>query len=628
MVRGDGDQRVRNLLGRPRPDPGATENGTVTAEQSGTRPGLREVFAQPDYRRLWAARTVSQWGDTINFVALALLIYDLTGSGLGVTGVVVAEVLPVLLLAPVAGPLVDRRPRVRVMVGSDLFRVALMIVLAFWHDAPAGVYAIAFAMSVGAVFFNPAAGSVLPALVRKDALVAANSGIWTAAVLSQIVLAPLAGLLVTQLGYGPAFIINAVSYGLSALVLRGLRVAGPVPQVKRRRLLAEAREGVAVLLREPLLRALAVGQLLAALSAGATSALLVVLAEEHLGVTGRGYGLLIGAIGIGAALGPLVMLRLIRNPARPVFVFGPFGLRGLVDLVLATVTAVPVAAASLVAYGVGTSTGAVTFNSMLQAEAPEHVRGRVFASMDVLWQGGRLISLGLGGVLADLYGIQVVYYLGGACCSPPPRPDSWPFAATRLRSPTAPGGLTERRIVEEIGPNQQTIHTELDQAATTLRLLVAAASAGDLRRRTQSTLWTNQQMLFHMVFGYMIVLRLLPLVRFFGRRPARYSRAFSAVLNASTRPFHVINYLGSCGGAVVFHGPRLTRLCDHTLVALHCHLDRETDEALSRTMHFPVGWDPYFRDTMTLLDVYHYGTQHFDFHAHQLTLNGPAHGSN
>jgi len=387
----------------------------VTTEQSQQpRPGLRDVFAQADYRRLWAARTVSQWGDTFNFVALALLIYDLTGSGLGVTGVVVAEILPVLLLAPVAGALVDRWPRVRVMIGSDLFRLALMVVLVVWHDAPSVVYAIAFAMSVGAVFFNPAAGSVLPGLVRKDALVAANSGIWTAAVLSQIVLAPVAGLLVSGVGYGPAFAFNAASYGVSAVVLRRLRVAGQVQPVQRRYLLTEASEGITVLLRTRLLRALAIGQLLAALSAGATSALLVVLAEEHLEVTGRGYGLLIGAIGVGAALGPLVMLRLIRDPARPVFVFGPFGLRGVVDLVLASVTAVPLAAASLVAYGVGTSTGAVTFNSMLQAESADNIRGRVLATMDVLWQGGRLISLGVGGALADLYGIQVVYYLGGA----------------------------------------------------------------------------------------------------------------------------------------------------------------------------------------------------------------------
>lgn len=372
------------------------------------------MFAGSGYRRLWSARTVSQWGDTFNFVALALLIYDLTGSGLGVSGVVVAEILPVLLIAPFAGPLVDRWPRVPVMVGSDLFRSVLAVVLAVWHDAPVGVYTVAFGMSVGAVFFNPAASSVLPALVKKDALVAANSGIWTAAVLSQIVLAPLAGLLVVSLGYGPAFAINAVSYASSAVLLRGLLVPGRPEKVQRRRLLAEAREGVAVLVHHRLLRALAVGQFLAALSAGATSALLVVLAKEHLGVSGRGYGLLLGGIGIGAALVPLVLLRLIRNPARPLFVFGPYGLRGVVDLALASVASVPFAAGALALYGVGTSTGAVTFNSMLQAETPEHVRGRVFASMDVLWQGGRLLSLAVGGALADLYGIEAVYYLGGA----------------------------------------------------------------------------------------------------------------------------------------------------------------------------------------------------------------------
>ena len=102
--------------------------------------------------------------------------------------------------------------------------------------------------------------------------------------------------------------------------LRGLRVPAAPEHLGRRRLFADAREGVRVLVQHRLLRALATGQLLAALSAGATSALLVVLAEDHLGATGSQYGLLIGAIGIGAALGPLALLRLIRQPRRPVFV--------------------------------------------------------------------------------------------------------------------------------------------------------------------------------------------------------------------------------------------------------------------------------------------------------------------
>jgi hypothetical protein len=117
-----------------------------------------------------------------------------------------------------------------------------------------------------------------------------------------------------------------------------------------------------------------------------------------------------------------------------------------------------------------------------------------------------------------------------------------------------------------------------------------------------------------MAFGYMVVLRLLPLVRFFGRLPNRFSKVFSGVLHAGTPPFYLVNYLGSCGDALVFHGPRLVRLFDRVVASLHRHMDKETEESLRRTVHFPVGWDPFFTDRMSLADVYRYGTQHFDYH--------------
>ena len=389
-----------------------TKDGRGVADDE-RRPGMRAVLAQPDFRRLWAARTVSQWGDIFSFVALAILIYRLTGSGLGVAGVVVAEIVPVLLIAPIAGVVVDRLPRIQVMVAADVLRAALAGVLVVWHDDPLVIYAVAFGLSVGAAFFNPAANSVLPSVVADREIVAANSAVWTAAVLSQIVLAPLAGGLVALVGPGWAFGVNAVSFLVSALALRGLRLVAPPREVGRRRLLAEAREGVAMVGRDRLLRALAIGQLLAALSAGATSALLVVLAAEHLRAPADAYGLLVGAIGVGAALGPTLLLRLIPDPRRPLYVFGPYVLRGVVDLVLASVRSLPVAAAALAVYGVGTSTGAVTFNSLLQSHVTDRTRGRVFALMDLLWQSGRLASLGVGGLLADTVGIRAVYYLGG-----------------------------------------------------------------------------------------------------------------------------------------------------------------------------------------------------------------------
>jgi hypothetical protein len=71
-----------------------------------------------------------------------------------------------------------------------------------------------------------------------------------------------------------------------------------------------------------------------------------------------------------------------------------------------------VALASLIWYGIGTSTGAVTFNSLPQAHTPEHARGRVFAAFDLLWQLGRLASVGLGGLHADTAGIRAVYIAG------------------------------------------------------------------------------------------------------------------------------------------------------------------------------------------------------------------------
>ena len=379
-----------------------------------SRPGMRAVLAQPQFRRLWAARTVSQWGDVLSFVALAILVYRLTGSGLGVAGVVVAEVLPVLLVAPLAGAVVDRLPRVAVMVASDLGRAALAAVLAVRHDSPLVVYAVAFGLSTGAVFFNPAANSVLPSLVRDDEVVAANSATWTAAVLSQVLLAPLSGVLVGAVGPGWAFGVNAASFVASAVLLRGLRPPGPAPDVARRRLVAEARDGVVAVARDRLLRALAVAQLLAALSAGATSALLVVLAADHLRTAPDRYGWLVGAIGVGAALGPTVLLRLIPDPRRPVFVFGPYLVRGVVDVVLASVRSLPLAAGALSVYGMATSTGAVTFTSLLQSHVTDRTRGRVFALMDLLWQVGRLFSLGIGGVLADAVGVRAVYYLGAA----------------------------------------------------------------------------------------------------------------------------------------------------------------------------------------------------------------------
>ena len=166
--------------------------------------------------------------------------------------------------------------------------------------------------------------------------------------------------------------------------------------------------------------------------------------------------------------------------------------------------------------------------------------------------------------------------------------------------------------------NRVDIQQELRQAQTDSHQLVAGATPQNLDRRSDGTRWTNRQLLWHMVFGYLIVRTLLPLVHLLGR--LSWSRRFAATLNAAHRPFHLINYAGTAGGGLLLTPRRMAAVMDATIGALDRRLARETHTSLALTMHFPTRWDPYFRDAMTVLDVYHYGTQHYDHHRRQLTL--------
>ena len=186
--------------------------------------------------------------------------------------------------------------------------------------------------------------------------------------------------------------MNALSYVISAMLLRGVAAAARPASLHVRGWTA-VREGIAVGRGSPLLRRLAIVQVLASMSAGATSGLLVVLAVERLDVGPSGFGALLACIGAGAALGPLLLRRFVRAGDKR-WLFGPYALRGAVDLALATVRSPIAAGGALGLYGVGTSTGMISYQSTLQTTVPAEVRGRAFALYDVMWNAARLTSPG------------------------------------------------------------------------------------------------------------------------------------------------------------------------------------------------------------------------------------------
>jgi MFS family permease len=376
------------------------------------------VVRSRSYFPLWLGQLFSAFGDTLHYIALVVLVFELSGRGLAVAGLVAAEVVPVLLLGPVAGVVIDRFRRKRVLIAADLFRAALVLTLlspqGVWH-----AYLVAAGLAAGNTFFNPTVQAVIPALTSEEQRLAANSVAWSAGRLVQVLASAFAGGLIGLIGTDAAFAVNAATFVVSALLIARLRIpahAGQLGAGTKRGLgsyYGDARAGLSYALKDRFVSRLLGVQALASFATGATSAMLVVLSERHLGLAPEGFAWLIGAIGFGALVGPLIPNTFARDYRDAKWLFAPYVIRGVGDVLLAVFTPLPVALGILFVYGLNTSTGMVVFSSTVQRAVPDEVRGRVFTLLDVSWHAMRLLSLGIGGLLVDAVGIRALFWAGG-----------------------------------------------------------------------------------------------------------------------------------------------------------------------------------------------------------------------
>ena len=365
---------------------------------------------------MWLGQIVSNLGDTVNYIALVVDVYKLTGSGIALSTLVLFQIVPIILVGPLAGAVVDRFPRKRVLIAADLTRALLVLGLVaaqtVWQ-----LYALAFCLSIAGSFFTPAFSSSIPQLIEGDDLLAANAVAWSTAQVVQIVGSALSGGLIALAGIQLAFVCNAVSFVFSAAMI--WPVSFPLADDRgaeraARSYLGSIREGIRYARSDRFVSQMFLVQFLASLAVGGTSALLVVLAERRYGLPAAGFATFLLAIGVGALLGPLVLGKMVRTHRSSKALFLPYVIRGADDVLLGVFTVPILGQALLFVYGLNTSIGMVSYQSTIQAEVPDAVRGRVFALMDVGWNVARVVSLGLAGVLADRFGIAVVYYVGGA----------------------------------------------------------------------------------------------------------------------------------------------------------------------------------------------------------------------
>lgn len=404
------------------PDPHPTQGDqdvSAAARLGGVVSSYRAVITSRQYFPLWLGQLVSNFGDTLHYIALVVLVFQISGQGLAVAGLVAAEVIPVLALGPIAGVIIDRFSRKAVLIAADLFRAALVLSLV-WPQGVWHAYLVAAALAAGTTFFNPTVNAVIPTLTTPEQRLAANSVSWSTGRLVQILAASVAGGIIAVLGTGPAFAVNAASFVVSAAFIASLDIpahAGQLGAGVKRGLgayFADARAGLEYATHDRLLSRLLVVQSLASFAVGATGAMLIVLSERHLHQPPEGFAWLIGAIGAGALLGPLVPNTFAKDYRNARWLFVPYVIRGIGDVLIAVFTPLPIALLILFVYGLNTSTGMVVFSTTIQGAIPDEMRGRAYTLLDVSWSAMRLLSLALGGLVVDRLGIEPLYWIGGS----------------------------------------------------------------------------------------------------------------------------------------------------------------------------------------------------------------------
>jgi MFS family permease len=379
-----------------------------------TGPTYKQVLANKSFRRLWLGQAVSYFGDMMNTTGLAIMLYSITRSASVVAIGLIAKAVPTILLGLIAGPIVDRFNRQRVMVGADLVRALLTITIPFWAlKWLPGVFICVFLVASASTLFNPAKQAIIPNLVKQGLLVKANSLVLSSERAMELLGYSAAGIIAALVSWAPLFVIDSATYLFSAATLLG------VPDLVRRatdkplRILHDVAEGMRFIAGSPMLRSTLALTAMAALFGGLTFPTLVVLAYGPLNAGPAGYGLLEALIGGGAVVGALAAPRLMNRFRAGVLILA--GVAGFgASYVLAGLSGSLVfAAIFLFACGAANTVCVVPLVSVTQRETPDYIRGRVMSSRFLLIQAGFLGGMAIAGPLSDRIGAPLVFVTAG-----------------------------------------------------------------------------------------------------------------------------------------------------------------------------------------------------------------------
>jgi MFS family permease len=392
----------------------SSEHRRVPGRRSPTLP-LGGLWRHADFRRMWAAQSASLFGSEITALALPLMaVLVLDASPLQMGLLAAAGTAPFLLCSLLAGVWVDRRRRRPVLIAADIARAGLLlsIPLTAWLGTLRieQLYAVTFTAGVLGVFFEVAHYAYVPSLVGRESVVEGNSKLQISYSAAEAGGPGVAGLLVQFISAPGAVAIDAVSFLVSAILLR--RIEAPEPPVatqSSRGVRHDVEVGLRALLGHRLLRPIVLASITDSIFLKGIAAILVLYATRELEISPIILGVILAVGGIGAIPGAL-----LSAPAARRFGVGPTIIGGwligaatwlLIPLATGSL-AVPMLAATMLLGGVAGTVVNVQQWSLRQLVTPDALQGRVTASHRFLVYGAYPLGALLGGWLGAELGLR------------------------------------------------------------------------------------------------------------------------------------------------------------------------------------------------------------------------------
>lgn len=372
---------------------------------------FRDVLKIRPVRRLWIAQLVSIFGDFLAiFAVFSLVTFQLHGTPTEVSMILVAYMLPLAVVSPLAGVFVDKWNVKWTMIASDMVRGALVLVLVFVRDIHA-IYIIFLALSTVSSFFVPAQSVAVRTLAPAAGLLAVNGLMSQAVQGSQIISPAIAGLLVQWFGANACFLFDSFSFFFSASMVMTLVIhRAPSPATAASSVLSSMRQGFSFIFTHSVISFVILAMTAGMFAVRCFGALLSVYVRDVLRSNAALFGTLNSLIGVGMICGTQFLHRAAsRVPKQFLVVYGLGGM-GLAVLFTALFGRVGTTAAGMLGMGFCAAFIMVPAQTLLQQETPHALLGRVASSLMSLLAMSQVLAMFVAGPVAQQLGIRKLYF--------------------------------------------------------------------------------------------------------------------------------------------------------------------------------------------------------------------------